>query len=268
MQGDAHHAAALRPLLVELVELVFADLGEVVPLIVSPEERGIVELQRIGDGDQLSRPHLDRHRLVVVHPVGVIDEARLGHQVGGVHRPGDRRPQHPLQLLAGMSLQGVYGVPVELPLLVLGVGVEVAGVVDTVAHEVPVPLHHRVADLWEVIEDPHVEGHATLDLVFVEHLHHAPEAHPVAVVAIGVLLDVGVRRPGPGVPRLVVGGQVLVVLDVRGYPEGNAGVAGPLDNRTVDDGAIVYSVGRQRHGRVLPGSWAWFIGLRRRSGRL
>ena len=79
VESDAHHAAAVGAFLLELVELGLTNLREVVSLVVSPEEGSVVQFDGVGYGNQFARFHFDGHRLIVVHPVGVVNETRLGH---------------------------------------------------------------------------------------------------------------------------------------------------------------------------------------------
>ena len=182
----------------------------------------------------------------------MVDEAGFGHQIRGALGAGNGRPQHSLELLSSVPFQGVDGVPVELPLLLLGVIVQVAGIVDAVTHEVPVSLDHGLADFGEMLQHGHVQGHATANVVLVQHVGHAPEANPVAVVPVGVLLDVGIGHARPGVAVSVEFRFEFVVLDVGGDPQGDPGVVGPLDDGAVDDGAVINAVRRQWHGEHLP----------------
>ena len=249
MQGDAHDPPALGPLTVELVELRLADVGEVVAfIVVVAHHGGVVKLDGVRHRHQLAAVDLDGDRLVVVHPVGVVDESGFGHQVGGSHGAGDGRAEHSLQLLAGVQAQGCDGVAVELPLLVFVVGVEVAGVVDAVAHVIVVALHHGLADFREVLQDGHVQGDAALDAVLVQRFQHPPEAHPVAIVAVGILLHVGIGSTGPGIADTLVLRQVLVMLHVGRNPEGHPGIVGPLDRGALNDWAVINSVVGFCHG--------------------
>jgi hypothetical protein len=77
--------------------------------------------------------------------------------------------------------------------------------------------------------------------MLIQHLQHTPKAHPIAIVAVGILAHVRIRGPGPGIPHSIVIGKVLIVLDVGGHPEGYAGAVGPFYRRTFDNGAVVYS---------------------------
>ena len=182
----------------------------------------------------------------------MIYEARFGHEVRGGLRAGDSRPQHSLELLAGMALECLDAVLVESPLFFLGQGVQVLRVVDSVAHEVPISLHHGRLHFRVVLQYGQVEGHGAADVVLVQDLEHSPESHPVAVVTVGVVSNVGVGHAGPRVPLAVEVGQILVVLYVGGYPEGHPCPAGPSNRRTVDDGAVLDAVGWQTHGRASP----------------
>ena len=252
VKRDAHDPAALRPLLVELVELGLADAGEVLAVAPGAEHDAVVDLGRIGNGYEPSRSHPDRDRLVVVKPVAVIEDSRLGQQVGGPFRAGEGRTEESLQPLSGMALQAFDVVPDEAPFLFLGVGSDVLRVVEPVTHERPPPGDHGVLHFGKVIEHRQVERDGAAHRVPVEHFEHAPEPDPVAVVAVRVLLDVGIGRARVGVPLAVEHRKILVVLDVGRYPERHPRPAGPGDGRPVDDRAVVDPSGRHGHGVNLP----------------
>jgi hypothetical protein len=59
-----------------------------------------------------------------------------------------------------------------------------------------------------------------------------------------VLLHVGMGETGPGIANTIPGREVLIVLNIGGYPEGDPSVVGPLDDRTVNNGAVVHAMGR------------------------
>ena len=190
--------------------------------------------------------------MVVVHPVRVVNQPGLRHQVRGGRRAGNRRAQHAFKLFPGVLFQGSYRVSIELPFLLFSVGIEEAGVVYAVAHDGPISFDHGLGYFGEVLQNCHVEGHAALDVVLVQRLQHAPEPHPVAEVTVGILQHVGVWGPGPGVPNAGVVGRVLVMLHVRGNPKCNPGAIGPFDDGTIDNRAVVHPVGLQRHWLTLP----------------
>ena len=96
MQGNAHHPPALGSFLVQHVELVFAALKQVIALEAPPEDRPVVNLARIGNGDHLAGLYLEGYWLVVVHPVGVVYQTRLGHQVRGTLGYGAVGGEHTL----------------------------------------------------------------------------------------------------------------------------------------------------------------------------
>ena len=197
-------------------------------------------------------------------PVGVVDEARFGHQVGGVRCRGDAGGEHPLQLLARVPVEGIHAVLEEGPLLVYGEVVEVAVVEDAVGHVVVVPLDHGVADFGEEVQDSLVERDGAFDLVLVEDLKHAPEADPVAVVVAPVGHDVGQGRPvvGGAVEALTeVGfGHEVLELDVGRYPEGDAGVARPTDHGPVDYGRVGGSIRFQQGASLFGELFRWVEG--------
>jgi hypothetical protein len=102
-----------------------------------------------------------------------------------------------------------------------------------------------------MLQDGEVERYAAFDHVFVQHLQHAPEAYSVAIVAVGILLCIGIGGTRPWVSDSVIVRQILVVLDVGCYPQGNAGIVGPLDNWPVNNWAVVYTIRGQWHREHL-----------------
>ena len=175
-------------------------------------------------------------------PVGVVDEACLGHEVGGVGRGGDAGGEHALQLLAGVLVQGVDAVLKEGPLFLQGEVVHIAVVEDAVGHEIVVALDHGVLDLREEVEDALVEGDGALDVEAVEDLQHAPEADAVSVVVAAVGHDVGqwgaVIGGAVEAPAVIGFRHEVLEFDVGGDPDGDAGVVGPADDGAVDDGGV------------------------------
>ena len=126
----------LGAFLVEDVELVLADLCEVVGLERrAVEEHRIVELPRVGEADQPARLDVDRERLIVVEPVHLVGESGLRHELRRAGRAGECRAEHAVQLLARVPVQRVDVVLVEGPLLVRGQAEEIARVVDAVGDE-------------------------------------------------------------------------------------------------------------------------------------
>ena len=152
MDGDTHYAPALRSFIVELIELRLTYLDEVVTLIVLPEQDAVVYFDGIRHRDHLPRLHLDRYRLVVVHPVAVVDEPRFRHKVRAVLRTEAGRAKHPLELFPCMASQGIDGVLIPFPLSLLRPGIDILGIVDAMAHEVPVPTYHGFGHLGKMLK--------------------------------------------------------------------------------------------------------------------
>src|SRR5437660_8106326 len=111
---------------------------------------------------------------------------------------------------------------------------EIARVINAMAHKIPVALDHRLADLGIVLQDGQVQRNTAFDLVGVKHLGHAPETSPIAIVTIAVLPHIGVWRAWPWIALAVVVWQILVVLDVGGDPERHPGMIGPGNFRTIN----------------------------------
>src|SRR5437773_11014449 len=84
MQGDRHHPAVGLSLLIEDVKLILNGLQEVRPTVPLAYEKGnIVQLDRVGNGEQLTFLHLHRIRLVIVTPVAQVANALLSQKIRG-----------------------------------------------------------------------------------------------------------------------------------------------------------------------------------------
>ena len=188
MERQAHHRAALRALGVELVELRLHHRRVALDRRVAVlEQRHVVHLERIGHADQPSVAHLDRHRLVVVHHVERVLDALLRQHVLGRLVVGDGGRQPAVERLAAVFQDGLAAVGDHGALLVFRQVVEIARVVGAVAEQLPAELAAALDDLGIVIAHRDVQGDAAAHAVLGHDVGHAPEAHPVAVVAMGVV---------------------------------------------------------------------------------
>src|SRR5215204_5817014 len=78
MKSDRHYPAVGLSLLVEDVKLIFDGLQEVRPAASLAHEKGnIVQLDGVGNREQLSGPHFHGIRLVIVTPVAQVTNALL-----------------------------------------------------------------------------------------------------------------------------------------------------------------------------------------------
>jgi hypothetical protein len=82
------------------------------------------------------------------------------------------------------------------------------------------------------------------NVVGIQHFQHGPEAATIAVIAVGVLLDIRIRRARPWVTHPIVLREIFIMLNVQGYPESHLRVVRPGDRRTVDDRAIINAMWR------------------------
>ena len=142
VSGDAHHRAALSALRIELIE------GSANNLSVTPWLHflhhigdGVIEFQRIGNRHKgLAAAGLYPGRLIIVEQIAGIAPARLGKEIDGVIGVRQRRCQITCGPLTDRALNRCHGILDHLALLVLGEAIGVAGVIDTVAEELPVTL--------------------------------------------------------------------------------------------------------------------------------
>src|SRR5262245_9512626 len=95
--------------------------------------------------------------MVVDLPVGLVDEAGLGDNVGGALSIGGRWPRLTFQLPPGQAFKGFSTTLKKLPLLLFREGGDVTRVVEAVVDEGPVALEHRLGDLRKVLQYADVE---------------------------------------------------------------------------------------------------------------
>ena len=196
MQRHAHHPSTgiVVGFTPQHVELGSRHGHEVVGVVVLGEHRHVVQLHRVRHRHEaLTTAGRQRDGLIVVEPVSVVDQPRFGHEVRCERCVRHRRTEHAAQLLTGMAAQCLDALDVEGPLGGLVDRGDVAGVVDAVGHDFPPALDHGCADFGVVVEHSQIRRSGSDNAVAVEHLNHAPEADPVAVVAIPIPLHVGVR---------------------------------------------------------------------------
>ena len=162
VQRHAHHRAGFRAFLVQLVELRLADGGVALGRrVAADEERDVVDLERIGDADQLPGAGLDRRRLVVMRHVEGVEDALLGQHMLRRLVVGDRRRQPAIEALAGGAQDGLAAVADQLALHLLVHVVEIPGVVGAVAEQLPAQLAAALDHFRVVVADRDVQRDAT-----------------------------------------------------------------------------------------------------------
>jgi hypothetical protein len=243
MQRNRHHAAGLRALAVEHVEGAADHLLE---LVGGEQEalvgRLVVGLLRVGYRDQPA-PAVEVHDvgLIVVAPVADVFATLRRQQVERVPGLLQAGAKPPLGRRAGRPRDGLEGALDDLRLLAGRRLVEAARVALVVAHPLPLPLLALLDDDRMAVAEVAVERDRAADAVAVEHLHQAPHADAVAVVAVGPHHHV--RHLAAGA---VAAGALLQreELDVGDHPQREAlplgpGQAGTIDDRRVLERAIV-----------------------------
>ena len=231
MQRQAHHRAALRALLVELVELRLHHRGVARGRRVAQlEQRHVVDLERIRHADQAALAHLHRHRLVVVHEVERVLDALFRQHVLRRLVVGDGGRQPAVERLAAVLKDGLAAVGDQQALLVLRQVVEIARVVGAVAEQLPAQFAAALDDLREVIAQRHVQRHRAAHAMLGHRVGHAPEARAVAVVAMAVIENIR-HRPRPRHLARVIRRLELVMLDVGRQPHRDPRAVRPHDLR-------------------------------------
>ena len=252
VQRDAHHPPLLLALGVDGVKIVADLLGEGVDLLALAPDDDVIEIDRVGHGDEVPFRRADGEGLVVVVEVAGVVEPGLGGAGEGFERVGDGRAEPAALLAAGEFAVDLAGFQHRRHLLLARKIPVVAGVVDAVGHQFPVALLHRLQDRRVVLDHRHREADGGGDAERVGRLEQPPQADAVAVVADGIAEHIGRRAAGPGVPQALEGGLELVVLDVRADPQRDARAIGPGEPGAVQDGRIGNDVGLHAMLHRLP----------------
>ena len=176
--------------------------------------------------------HLDRAGLVVVEEVAHIGQPGLGHQIQGLVGVRQRRRQPSIEFLARVLFDGVDRVANEFALLVGRHVKHIAGVVGAVGVKLPTALDTGGNDLGVVLTQSDIERHAATHPASVHRFHHAPHAHPVAVVTVRISLHIG-HRSWPGRALGVGRGVEFVKLNIGRHPKGQLRPIGPADGGAV-----------------------------------
>src|SRR5437016_6189459 len=108
-----------------------------------------------------------------------------------------------------------------------------------------------------MVADVAVEGRAGADAVLAQHIHDAPDADPVAVVALRPGAHRGYRRAAVIGARGDAAGQ-REEFDIGNDPDGEPGAVGPFEPRPVVDrdigerAVIAWFHRRPPRGRIIP----------------
>ena len=232
MQRDRHHAPAFP---VEHFELAPDHALEFFGRDVVVFDRHlVVDLRRVRNRAQAPRAEIHDVGLVVVHPVGDVLAAELGEVVERMPGLLQARAEPAGDLAPGGGGDALEGRAHHLALAALGELVQAAHVRLVVSHELPAELLRFVDDLRVRVAQLAVQRHGAAHAVARHHLHQAPDADAVAVVA---------RRPGQDIgdqaaraARAV--GHALIQrkeLDVRDDPHREARAVRPDELRPPRD---------------------------------
>lgn len=260
---DGHHARRLCAVEVKPVELVASAAVDLVRrLLLHGAHHHVVDLDRVGNRDDLAVPCRERDRLLVEHPVRDILDPGLGQQVERLVRLGEARALPAAWRPAGEVADGLDRVG-DGGTLVLHLVHRLLD--EAMPHEVPAGLVRGLAGLAIEFAGGAVDGERRLQLARLQRLQETPEAdaHPVLVPRpVG---DVGQQRLAHWrrQHRARHRSHRAPVLDVHDGPHRDAGVAGqdelrPLVDRQVGRAAAQAEAGLG-HGlevlfvKTLPG---------------
>jgi hypothetical protein len=223
---------------VEPVELVATALEDLVgTLLLYGADDDVVDLDRVGHGDDLAVRGPERQRLLVHHPVGDVFDAGFGQQVERLVGFGETGTFPAARRLSGQRLDGADRV---------GDGAHL--VLDLVhrllhpamAHEIPAGRVRRLAGLAVEFAGRAVHREARLELARAQRLEEPPEADPHPVLVPCPVRYVGQQRLAHR--RRQDGARHRPgrrpVLDVHDRPDGHARIAGQDELRPLVDRQI------------------------------
>ena len=212
-----------------------ARLSRYVALVLLHHHDGdVVELDRVGQRDQLPVGGADGGGLVVEHPVADVFHAGAGEQFRRLQGLGQAGAEPAERALAGEALDDVHGAMDHLALVVVLVH---GHLVIGMAHEFPALAPRLLGDAGIVLADPRIDRERRLDAVLLEQIEEAPHADPHAVFVPRPMRDVrqqrNSRRRRQHLARHRPGDVPDLEIDDRPYHE--PCTAGQLQWRPVDD---------------------------------
>src|SRR6266849_5363814 len=233
MQRDRHDAPGLFAFAIEHVEGAADHLLELVGRDVHALiGRLVVALLRIGHReDAPAAVQVHDIGLVVVAPVALIDAALRRQKVERVPGLLQSGAQPALDGRARRARDRLEGALDDLRLLAGRRLVEPARVALVVAHPLPFALVALLDDDRMGVAQQAVERHGAADLVAIEHVHQAPDADAVAVIAIRPHHHVGYLAARAVAARTFLQREEL---DVRDDPQRDALALRPGQTRTLD----------------------------------
>ncbi len=229
-------------------------------VVLHDHHRDVVQLDRIGQGDQRPVGGVDLGRLVVIDPVADIFDAGGGEQLRGLLGLGQAGAEPADRLLAGKALddadraldhRALVVDPVDRHLLV------------GVAHELPAGVAALAGDALVILADPRVDRHGRTDAEPAVQVEKAPHADPHAVFVPGPVRHVGQQylagRRRQDLPRHRPRDVPDFEIDDR--PDDDAGAARQTQRGAIDDRRKRRAVARD-HPSTYP-CWPCIAAARR-----
>src|SRR6267143_153534 len=177
MKRNSHDPRLLRAVGVKRLELIDHGPQILVPRIAfSNEERDVVDLHAIRNGEEL--PFLDLHwiGLIVVVPIATIGHAFLSEDVEGVVRLDEAGAEPPARFASGRLLDRLEHVLDDLLLSLRTQAGKVFAIGGPVTHEFPPAFFHFLHGLGKGVADRRIQGDCRLDACRIQHVGDAPQA--------------------------------------------------------------------------------------------
>ena len=186
VQADGHHPAGLRAFAVENVELPLDHAFELVRTTEAiVDVRGVVDLVRIRDRDDAAPIDVHQIGLIVVDPVSDVETTLVDQMIERIPALRQGRAKPADRPFPARLLQAIERIVNELALLFGGDRVQALAIGLVVADELPAKLDRLRDDLRMKFANVAVDGRRCTNAVLRQHIHDAPDADAIAVVALG-----------------------------------------------------------------------------------
>src|SRR5436190_1971712 len=244
MDGKGHDLGAVFTLGIEPIELVYGAPGKIFALMVLNDHHGdVVDLDRVGQGDQRAARGGDHGGLVVIDPIADVFYAGAGQELRCLQCLGQTRAQPAYRTLAAEAIEDVEGAVDHAGLVV---DLMNRDLIVAVTHELPIEPLGLPGNTTVVLAGARVDGQCRRDAEPLVKLEETPGAHPHAVFVPAPVRHVGKQGHAGGRRKHLAWHRPCDIPDlvIDNGPEYEPGVLREPERWPVHDGREFTAISR------------------------